>query len=407
MLTERFFTYLRAEKRFSELTLRAYAGDLAEFSAFCLRNKGAEVEEPDFTLVTPDDIRTWILYLSDTQKLKSSSVNRKLSTLRSLFRWLRRDGVITKDPFLRIGTLKTPKTLPVYFPESRMKDVVEELDEQSKAGDFILRRNRLIVLLFYATGIRMAELAAIRLNDFSPGFKELKVRGKGDKERIVPVLASIAHEIKLYLEEIKRENICNQDGKSLFLTVHGERMGRTSVYEAVRKSLGEAGIRGKRSPHLLRHTFATHLLNSGADMREIQELLGHASLKTTQVYTHNSITQLKEAYKSAHPRASHKIKGGNIMNVKIQSVKFDADKKLLDFTQGKMNKLDRFTEETTSAEVFLKLDKDSERGNKVATIRLLVPGGELVAERRGKAFEEAVDEAVEALKVQIKKHKAK
>jgi len=306
MLTERFLTYLRTEKRFSERTLMAYARDLAEFSAFCLKGKGEESEEPDFTLVTPDDIRAWMLHLSDTQKLKSTSVNRKLSALRSLFRWLRKEGIATEDPFLRIGYLKTPTKLPVYFPEGRMTDVISELEEQSKAGDFIFLRNRLIVLLFYATGIRMAELAAIKLSDFSHGFKELKVRGKGDKDRIVPVLASVAREIEQYLTEIKQKNICNYDGKSLFLTVHGRGIGRTTVYEAVRQSLGGAGIQGKRNPHLLRHTFATHLLNSGADMREIQELLGHASLKTTQVYTHNSITQLKKAYQAAHPRASHK-----------------------------------------------------------------------------------------------------
>jgi len=306
MLTERFLTCLRAEKRFSERTLRAYAGDLAEFSAFCLRNREEACDEPDFKLITADDIRAWVLHLSDVEKMKPTSVNRKLSALRSLFRWLRREGIVAKDLFLRIGHLKTPRVLPVYFPEIRMEGVVSELEAQSKSGDFIFLRNRLIVLLFYATGIRMAELAAIKLNDFSSGFRDLKVRGKGDKERIVPVLEPVAREIEQYLEEIKRENICNQDGKSLFLTLKGRGIGRTTVYEAVKGSLGRAGIRGKRSPHLLRHTFATHLLNDGADMREIQELLGHASLKATQVYTHNSITQLKRTYQTAHPRASHK-----------------------------------------------------------------------------------------------------
>lgn len=310
MLTERFITYLRAEKRYSELTVGAYAQDIAEFSGFCLRGKDGESKEqpaePDFARVTPDDIRAWIVQLSDDQKLKPSSVNRKLSALRSLFRWLRKEGLVTRDPFLRIGFLKTPKALPVYVPEGKMQRVVEGLGEHAAPEDFTAVRNRLIVLLFYSTGIRLAELVSVDLADFSPGFKELKIRGKGDKERIVPILAPVGREVARYLDIIRQENICNQDGKSLFLTVRGERISRTAVYRVVRAALGEAGIRGKRSPHILRHTFATHLLNSGADIREIQELLGHSSLKATQVYTHNSITKLKEAYQTAHPRASHK-----------------------------------------------------------------------------------------------------
>ena len=305
MHIERFLTWLRTEKRFSALTLRAYSDDIMAFSTFCLQRGNEEAGEADFTLVSSDDIRSWMLDLSDTQHLKPASVNRKLSALRSFFRWLRKEGVVTKDPFLRIGFLKMPKPLPVSLPESRMEYLVSELGAAREADDFISIRNRLIVLFFYATGIRLEELRGINIEDFSPGFRELKIRGKGDKERIIPVLVPVAHAIERYLNEIKRENICKIDKKPLFLTGQGERMGRFEVYKVVKEALGEAGVPGKRSPHVLRHTFATHLLNSGADMREIQELLGHASLQSTQVYTHNSVAQLQKAYQAAHPRVSH------------------------------------------------------------------------------------------------------
>ena len=318
MIVERFLTYLRAERRYSELTVRAYGDDIAEFSAFCLAEStrprdlfSAPADAPaefDFTLVAPDDIRAWIIALSDPKSrsgkpLKAVSVNRKLCSVRALFRWLRKEGLIEKDPFLRIGFLKTPKKLPEYIPESKMQRVVEGLENPPQEEDVIAMRNRLIVLMFYTTGMRLAELVGVNRGDFLPGFSELKVHGKGDKERIVPILVPVRRQIERYLQEINRENICKSGENSLFLTEKGDRIGRAEVYRVVREALGEAGIRGKRSPHVLRHTFATHLLNSGADMREIQELLGHASLQATQVYTHNSITQLKDAYRRAHPRS--------------------------------------------------------------------------------------------------------
>ena len=160
----------------------------------------------------------------------------------------------------------------------------------------------MIVLRFYACGLRLAELVDIDRGDFSDDFTSLRVRGKGDKERLVPVLEFLREKILHYLTLIEGQNICNSSEKALFLTHKGKRISRMTVYRVVRGELEQSGVQGKKSPHVLRHTFATHLLNGGADMREIQELLGHASLQATQVYTHNSIARLREVYAKAHPR---------------------------------------------------------------------------------------------------------
>ena len=159
-----------------------------------------------------------------------------------------------------------------------------------------------ILTLFLGTGIRISELVGINRDDFSDNYTSLRVRGKGDKERLVPILEFLREKILHYLELIDRQNICNSAEKALFLTHKGKRIARITVYRIVKEELARGGVQGKKSPHVLRHTFATHLLNGGADMREIQELLGHASLQATQVYTHNSIARLRDAYAKAHPR---------------------------------------------------------------------------------------------------------
>ena len=189
---------------------------------------------------------------------------------------------------------------PEFVPESRMTTIVSECGPDSE--DFQTERNSLIILMFYACGLRLAELVGIDRSDFSADYTSLRVRGKGDKQRMVPILEFLREKILHYLGLIERQNICISSEKALFLTHKGKRISRTAVYRTVQEELDRAGVQGKKSPHVLRHTFATHLLNSGADMREIQELLGHASLQATQVYTHNSIARLREIYAKAHPR---------------------------------------------------------------------------------------------------------
>ncbi len=202
-----------------------------------------------------DDIREWIVSLSDGG-LKPSSINRMLSACGSFYRYLQREGAVGGNPFRKVSALKTPALLPSFIPEGRMAALVDELAaEMDEATDFRTMRDALVVLFLYSTGIRLAELIAIDRTD---------------------------------------------------LTEKGERISRTEVYRIVRGQLTALGVQGKRSPHVLRHTFATHLMNSGADLREIQELLGHSSLDATQVYTHNSIAKLKEIYAGAHPRGKEK-----------------------------------------------------------------------------------------------------
>ena len=188
-----------------------------------------------------------------------------------------------------------------------MAALVGELSaEMEEATEFRSMRDALVVLFLYATGIRLAELIAIDRTDFGPEFRELHVTGKGDRERMVPVVPELRRRLFEYMAAIKRDDICKSGEKALFLTEQGRRISRTEVYRIVRGELTALGVQGKRSPHVLRHTFATHLMNGGADLREIQELLGHGSLNATQVYTHNSIAQLKEVYAGAHPRGNRK-----------------------------------------------------------------------------------------------------
>ena len=295
MLPE-FLTYLEAERRYSPLTIRNYRRDIERFLAWL----GVDEASFDPSQLRTEDIREWILYRTEKSHIGPASMNREVSSLRALWHYLRRQGIVTQDIFRSVRSLRTPRRLPVFVPESRMNGIVSECECDSE--DFVRERNSLIILLLYTCGLRLAELVGIDRDDFSADFSSLRIRGKGDKERIVPMLEFVREKILHYIGLIERQNICISSEKALFLTHKGKRISRTAVYRTVQEELDRAGVQGKKSPHVLRHTFATHLLNGGADMREIQELLGHASLQATQVYTHNSIARLREIYAKAHPR---------------------------------------------------------------------------------------------------------
>ena len=306
-----FITYIEAEKRYSALTVRNYRHDLEIFAEWWCRKHDAEPSGFDVTQLREEDIRQWIMHRTsrkggDDKGISTQSMNRELSTLRSFLRFLRKRGVIEQDLFKRISALKTARRLPTFVPETRMECVLDSLREESEATSLLEQRNALIVALFYGSGIRLAELHGAKLCDLSEGYATLRVRGKGDKERIIPLLPELSRRIENYLDTLRHEGIFTTEQMPLIVTEQGTALARSSIQRIVTNELRRANITGKASPHILRHTFATHLLNRNADMRDIQELMGHSSLKTTQHYTHNSIAQLQRIYNEAHPHGADK-----------------------------------------------------------------------------------------------------
>ena len=300
-MIDAFVTHIQTEKRYSALTVRNYRHDIESFATWCASSANISPEEFDLTKVTTEDIREWIVYRMEHDKVKAASMNRELSSLRSFYKYLQRKGSINQDVFKRITTLRTPRKLPTFVPETRMENLLDEIREESQNGKFIEVRNALIISLFYGCGIRLAELQGIHFGDFSADMTTLRIRGKGDKHRILPIQAEIGERVEAYKRVLEELDFATSADACLIVSSTGKPLSRTAIQAVVKSKLGEAGVQGKKSPHVLRHTFATHLMNKEADMRDIQELMGHSSLRSTQCYTHNSIAQLQEIYKRAHP----------------------------------------------------------------------------------------------------------
>ena len=299
-MIDAFITYIQAEKRYSALTVRNYRHDIESFVSWC-KERADNPQEFDLTRVTAEDIREWIIHRMDEDKISAASMNRELSSLRSLFKYLRRENRVTQDIFRRITTLRTPRKLPSFVPETRMEPLLDHLQACSTEGDFREQRNALIIALFYSCGIRLAELQGIRLGDFTADYTSLHIRGKGDKHRIIPILPEMASRVRAHIDRLHEMGLSTSSDAPLIVSTNGKPISRSTIQRVVESELKGAQVQGKRSPHVLRHTFATHLLNKEADMRDIQELMGHSSLRTTQCYTHNSIAQLQEVYEKAHP----------------------------------------------------------------------------------------------------------
>ncbi|HZK95855.1 MAG TPA: tyrosine recombinase XerC [Prolixibacteraceae bacterium] len=291
--TELFLNYLKYEKRYSQNTLTAYENDLNQFILF--GKKLVEdfcVEEVDYHL-----IRQWIVSLMDNG-ISAKSVNRKISTLKTFFKFLMREGVIEKNPTDKIAIPKMGKKLPVFVQEKEMNRL---LDGRFFTEDFEGRRDKAVVSLFYGTGIRLSELVGIRFSDLNLNEKMVKVNGKRDKQRLVPFPLEISTVLTDYIT--LRNELFPDAGNFLFLTENGDPVYNKLIYRIVKKQLSLVTTVEKKSPHILRHSYATHLLNRGADLNAIKELLGHANLAATQIYTHTTFEQLKKVYKQAHPRA--------------------------------------------------------------------------------------------------------
>ena len=282
--------YLQYEKRFSNHTILAYSNDLIQFGEY-LENTYAikEIQEVNHIL-----IRSWIVSMMD-RKISSRSVNRKITTLKTFYKFLLRQQVVKENPMLKIQSPKTSRRLPVFVEKSNMNTL---LDTTEFGNDFDGQRNKLMIELLYATGIRLSEVINLKQMNVNLGSAQLKVLGKRNKERIVPFNDTLKQLIEAYLQhpEVKANDY-------LFVTKDGKKLYGKFVYRVVNKYLSEVTSIQKKSPHVLRHTFATHMLNNGADLNAIKELLGHANLSATQVYTHNTVEKLKNVHKQAHPKA--------------------------------------------------------------------------------------------------------
>ena len=297
---EQFITVLEAERRYSAHTIQGYRHDIYAFLSWL----NVDAENFDAESITREDITDWAIYLFEEQTLKATSVNRYLASLRSFWSWLRKCGYTKRDIMRGISTFKPPKRLPTFVPDSRMMDVVAELKEDIASNDLERLRDALILLLIYTCGLRLSELVEANWEDVASDFSSIRVMGKGGKQRVQPIVKSLGEILKKYFSQNSSQNICIGQKKALILSSKGERINRRAVQRIVERKLKCSGVQGKTSPHVLRHTFATHLLNDGADLRAIQELLGHSSLRATQVYTHADFERLKDIYKSAHPRES-------------------------------------------------------------------------------------------------------
>ena len=289
-MIDRFIRYIQAEKRYSEHTMKAYERDLEQFSSFLAE----KYEIEDLLSVNSEMIRSYIIDLKDNN-LKNRSINRKISVLRSFYNYCLREKQIAVTPLLGVKSMKQPKELAKFVPEHDIKKMTFEQND-----DFLVRRDEIVFEILYQTGMRQAELRLIKDADVDINSKTIKVHGKRNKDRIIPIGVNL---LKLINHYIMLRNAQFPDRNNSFLIVdnHGEEATSRFIYSLVHNMLKDITTIEQKSPHVLRHTFATHLLNRGADIRAIQKILGHSSLSSTQIYTHNTIDKLKDVYKKAHP----------------------------------------------------------------------------------------------------------
>ena len=289
MFLERFIQYLQFEKRYSSLTISAYKKDLLQFSDFISLSSLLISDVSQF------DVRSWMVQLMD-QGADPRTINRKISALRSYYKFLHREQLVAENPMLQIKAPKIGKRLPVIVEEEKVNGL---LDSSEFSADFEGLRDKVVVELLYGTGMRLAEIVALKNTDLNDYEQTIRVFGKRSKERIIPLNKSLMKLLKEYCEEKAMRFTTDL----LIVTNEGNKAYTKLIYRIVHKYLSMISTQKKRSPHVLRHTFATGLLNNDADLNAIKELLGHSSLAATQVYTHNSVERLKTIYKQAHPKA--------------------------------------------------------------------------------------------------------
>lgn len=294
-IIDRFFDFLRYEKRYSEHTITSYQRDLSQFCSF-LENSGFEneIEKTD-----RNSIRSFIVTLKE-ENFKNSTVNRKIACLKSFFGFLHKKEIIKNNPTTTLFSLKKSKRIPVVVTE---KDIEDLSKQEPIPNDFSNLRDKVVFELLYGTGIRLSEIVQLKRRDFEHDFKKMKVMGKGKKERIVPIYPQLQELLKNYLAEKKKLGF-DEPEKTFIVTNEGNNCYKMQVQRIVKKMLSKTTHPlEKNSPHVLRHTFATHLLSNNADITSIKDLLGHSSLAATQVYTQTDVDRLKQAFEKAHPKS--------------------------------------------------------------------------------------------------------
>ena len=293
MWIDSFLEYLRLERNYSEKTVVSYGIDLREFEGY-FKKADAEI---DFTTVDADVVRNWVMHLMDEGRA-ATSVNRKLSTLRSFYRFLLKKKVMTVNPMTKVVGPKKKKPLPSFVRE---KDMDRLLDDLTFGEGYEGCRDRMILEIFYATGMRLSELIGLDDADVDFSARLIKVTGKRNKQRLIPFANELEHDLRVYIKV--RDEALPNGSDAFFVRKDGKRMYPMQVYRLVKRNLSKVVTLKKRSPHVLRHTFATAMLNDCAELRAVKELLGHESLTTTEVYTHTTFEELKKVYELAHPRA--------------------------------------------------------------------------------------------------------
>lgn len=295
MHIESFIQYIQYEKRYSQNTLIAYTKDLHQFCDFIHHMYQVNsVQDVDHQM-----IRSWIIQLVNN-KVNARTVNRKISTLKTYYKYLLKENILSSNPLLKIISPKTNKSLPEFVSIERMDLLLDEVDF---GDDFTGIRDKLILEVFYFTGMRLSELVNLKNGDIDISSQKIKVLGKRNKERIIPFTSVLSDSFLKYIDFRKKLFPFTNLNDFFFVTEKGQNIYKKLVYRVVNSYLSRVSTLQKKSPHILRHTFATHMLNNGADLNAIKELLGHSNLAATQVYTHNSISKLKSIYKQAHPRA--------------------------------------------------------------------------------------------------------
>ena len=414
-IIHKYLRYISLEKRYSDRTLSIYENVLKGFMDYYAGDDAWDDGDVGHAL-KPIAIRNYGVWLLDSKGLSAKTVNLHLSVISAFSKYLLKEGVVSVNPVKLISRPKINKRLPVFFRKDKMEEYfsttsiyaseenMDMLTGKDKVAEeyYEKRRKRLVIKILYDTGLRRAELIGLNKEDFDFGRGIIRVLGKGNKMREIPVLPSLSKEISLYLQATALMKSGDIQAKTpLILSKSGRRLYPMEVERIVKEELGDAGIMGKTSPHVLRHTLATGLLDSGADLNSIKEMLGHSSLAATQVYTHNSIEKLKQVYKNAHPRA----KRGGIMEIRVKSLKFNADQKLLDFVEKKVSKLERFDETIDYVDVIMSLMEKPD--NKSVKLQAGMPGGTLMIERTARSFEEAINEGVDAMKEKLVRNKEK